>query len=240
MPGWDRTDDGSSASWVNPGMGQLLCDEPMTMQPDQTSDGCCDYLITPPMDLRESEGYALSFNSFYDGAFGQLAFVEYSTDGGATWEVLYQVMPATSWTDLELDLAAFSGLAGPAQIWFAFHSDDAGEYASGWAIDNVMVQVPAPAANYIDFWVFLDNAFEGVTTETNWNYAPLWYGQTYTASVAARYTSGLSSKDYYTFFCEYLFPPDSLEGTAPDDAAILVWDPPLEYWPVLATRRQWA
>ena len=77
------------------------------------------------------------------------------------------------------------------------------------------------------------HAFEGVTTETNWNYAPLWYGQTYTASVAARYTSGLSAKDYYTFFCEYLFPPDSLTGTAPDDAAILVWDPPLEYWPLV-------
>ena len=40
-------------------------------------------------------------------------------------------------------------------------------------------------------------------------------------------------KDYYTFFCEYLFPPDSLTGTAPDDAAILVWDPPLEYWPLV-------
>ena len=31
----------------------------MTMQPAATSDGCCDYLITPAVDLRESEGYAL-------------------------------------------------------------------------------------------------------------------------------------------------------------------------------------
>jgi hypothetical protein len=147
-------------------------------------------------------------------------------------------MPATSWTELELDLNAFSGLAGPAQVWFAFHADDAGQFASGWAIDNVLIQVPAPAANYLDFWVFLDAAFEGVTPETNWNYAPLWYGQTYTASVAARYSSGLSSKDYYTFFCEYLFPPDSLTGFAPDDAAILTWDPPLEFWPVLASGTQ--
>ena len=185
------------------------------------------------MDLRESDGYALYFNSYYDGLFGQLAFVEYSTDGGATWEVLNQMTPATAWSDIELDLSAFSGLAGPAQIWFAFHSDDAGQWGSGWAFDNVLVQVPTPAASYLDFWVFLDSAFEGVTTETTWDYAPLWYGQTYTASVAARYTSGLSSKDYYTFFCEYLFPPDSLHGDAPDDAAILIWNPPLEYWPVM-------
>ncbi|MBP6871328.1 MAG: carboxypeptidase regulatory-like domain-containing protein [Bacteroidales bacterium] len=232
--GWVRTDDGSSGSWTIP-----TWDSYYAVANDDAAgsdnDGCCDYLITPPCDMRESEGYVLSFNSYYDGLYGQLAFVEYSIDGGATWEVLSQMMPGTSWTDQEIDLAAFSGLAGPANVWFAFHADDAGEYASGWAIDNVLVQVPAPAANYIDFWVFLDNAFKGVTTETNWNYAPLWYGQTYTASVAARYTSGLSAKDYYTFFCEYLFPPDSLEGFAPDDAAILTWWPPLEYWPVMAT-----
>jgi hypothetical protein len=235
--GWARTDDGSSSSWPIPSWDSFYA----VANDDAAgsdNEGCCDYLITPPVDLRESEGYSMKFNSYYDGAFGQLAFVEYSTDGGATWEVLYQVMPATSWTALELDLNAFSGLAGPAQVWFAFHADDAGTWASGWAIDNVLIQVPAPAANYLDFWVFLDAAFEGVTPETNWNYAPLWYGQTYTASVAARYSSGLSSKDYYTFFCEYLFPPDSLTGFAPDDAAILTWDPPLEFWPVLASGTQ--
>ncbi|HEY6019831.1 MAG TPA: hypothetical protein VIY48_07975, partial [Candidatus Paceibacterota bacterium] len=102
------------------------------------------------------------------------------------------------------------------------------------AVDNIKIQVPAPAANYLDFWVFLDNAFEGVTNETTWNYAPLLYGQTYTASVAARYTSGLSAKDTYTFQCKYLFPPDSLTGTAPDDAALLQWYPPWEYWGTMA------
>jgi hypothetical protein len=228
--GWERTDDGSSTNWVIPTWDSFyaMCNDDAA---GSLSDGCCDYLITPAVDMRESEGYALSFNSYYDGAFGELAFVEYSVDAGATWEVLYQVMPATSWADLELDLSAFSGLAGPSQIWFAFHADDAGAWASGWAVDNVMIQVPAPAATYIDFWVFLNDAFEGVTTETNWNYAPLMYGQPYTASVAARYTSGLSTKDYYSFVCKYLFPPDSLTGYAPDDAAILQWFPPWEYWP---------
>ncbi len=225
-PGWERTADGSSSGWAIPAW-----DSYYAMSNDylagSNSNGCCDYLITPAMDMRESEGYSLKFNSFYDGAFGQLAFVEYSVDGGATWEVLTQMTPATSWTDQELDLSAFSGLSGPANIWFAFHSDDAGAIASGWAIDNVLIQVPAPAANYLDFWVFLDDAFKGVTTETTWDYAPLMYGQTYTASVAARYTSGLSTKDYYTFFCKYLFPPDSLMGTAPDNAAILAWYPPV-------------
>jgi hypothetical protein len=232
--GWERTNDGSSANFTIPSW-----DSYYAMSNDDAagsvSDGCCDYLITPAVDLRESEGYALSFNSFYNGAFGELATVEYSIDGGSTWEVLNQMTPATAWTDIELDLSAFSGLSGPASIMFAFHADDAGAWASGWAVDNVKIQVPAPAASYLDFWVFLDNAFEGVTNETTWNYAPLMYGQTYTASVAARYTSGLSSKDYYTFYCKYLFPPDSLTGTAPDDAAILQWYPPWEYWPAMSS-----
>ena len=233
--GWFRTDDGSGPSWPIPSWDSFYaCANDDAA--GSLSDGCCDYLITPPVDLRESLGYAMSFNSYYDGAFGQLAFVEYSVDGGATWEVFNQLMPATSWTDQELDLADFSGPEGFAQIWFAFHSDDSGDnWGSGWAIDNVLIQVPAPAANYLDFWVFLDDAFEGVTMETTWDYAPLMYGHTYTASVAARYTSGLSDKDYYTFFCEYLFPPDSLTGYAPDDAAILEWTPPIELWPLLAT-----
>jgi hypothetical protein len=106
----------------------------------------------------------------------------------------------------------FSGETGPAQVWFAFHADDAGEWASGWAIDNVLVQVPEPAANYIDFWVFLDDAFVGTTEMTEWDYAPLTYGQTYTASVAARYTSGLSAKDYYTFVCYLPVPAAQPDG----------------------------
>jgi hypothetical protein len=200
--GWERTNDGSSSNWTIPSW-----DSYYAMANDDAagsvSDGCCDYLITPAVDLRESDGYALMFNSFYDGSFGELAFVEYSVDGGSTWEVLNQMTPATAWTDIELDLSAFSGLSGPASIMFAFHADDAGAWASGWAVDNVKIQVPAPAASYLDFWVFLDDAFEGVTSETTWNYAPILYGTTHTASVAARYTSGLSSKDYYTFFCKY-------------------------------------
>ena len=222
---WIRTESGSTSGWIVPAWDSFYA---VYNDGFAGSDcnGCCDYLITPPVDLRESENFSMTFNSFYDGLYGQLAFVEYSVDEGATWEVLYQVMPATSWTDLELDLGAFSGETGPAQLWFAFHADDAGEFASGWAIDNIVIQSPAPAAGYLDFSVFLNNVFVGSTTETNWDFAPLAYGQTYTASVAARYSSGLSSKDYCTFESNYLFPPQNLTGIAPDNAAILFWDPP--------------
>jgi hypothetical protein len=223
--GWYRTNDGNNGNWTIPAWDSYYA------VTNSFGNGCCDYLITPGVDLRESEGYTLSFSSFYDGGFGELAFVEYSLDGCITWEILCQLYPAVEWTGQELNLSAFSGPDGPEQIWFAFHADDAGAWASGWAVDNVKIQVPDPAANYIDFWVYLNDTLVGVTTQTNWDYAPLLYGPTYTASVAARYSSGLSSKDYYTFSSKYLFPPDSLTGIIPDDAAILQWYPPWEYWP---------
>jgi hypothetical protein len=227
---WQRTDEGSSTSWAIPAWESFYaCSNDEAAGPG--NDGCCDYLITPGVDLRESEGYVLTFNSFYDGFNGQLAFVEYSVDGGDTWNVMNQLAPDDVWTETELDLTGFCGPEGPEQIMFAFHSDDAGAIASGWAIDDVKIQVPAPAASYLDFWVYLNDTLAGVTTETNWNFAPLMYGRTCTAGVAARYTSGLSAKDYNTFSSKYLFPPDSLTGTAPDEAAILQWYPPWEYWP---------
>ena len=191
---WQRTDDGSSSSWPIPSWDSFYaCANDDAAGSD--NDGCCDYLITPAVDLRESEGYCADVSTaYYDGAYGQLAFVEYSVDGGATWEVLYQVMPSTSWADLELDLAIQRSETVLPTSGLPSMPTTADAYASGWAVDNVKIQVPAPAANYIDFWVFLDNAFEGVTTETHWNYAPLWYGETYTASVAARYTQRLIGK----------------------------------------------
>jgi hypothetical protein len=226
---WQRTDDGSNPNWVVPPWDSYYaCSNGTTSGSDD--DACCDYLITPPLDLRESEGYAMYLDSYYDGSFGQLAFIEYSYDAGATWEVLFQLSPSLNWEQLELDLTTFSGLSGTAPIWFAFHADDGGAWASGWAVDNVKVQVPAPPAGYIDYWVFLDDALTGVSNVPNWDYAPLWYGQTYTASVGAHYSSGLSAKAYYTFTSQFLFPPRNLAGSAPDNAAILEWDPPLESW----------
>jgi hypothetical protein len=193
-------------------------------------NGAPEAMITPPADLRENENYVMTLDSYYDGSYGGLAFLEYSLDGCETWEVLYQVMPDPSWTELEIDLGAFSGPSGPEQIWFAFVADDNGGWAPVWAIDNVKILVPDQPANYIDFWVFLNDTLVGETTNTSWDFAPLSYGQSFTASVAARYTSGLSARDYFTFTSEYLIPPDSLTGFAPDDAAILTWDPPVDSW----------
>ncbi|MCF8227590.1 MAG: carboxypeptidase regulatory-like domain-containing protein, partial [Bacteroidales bacterium] len=190
--GWYRTDDGSSDSWPIPAWDSYYAvandDECGSGQ-----DGSVDYLITPPMDLRETGGYSLKFDQFFDGAFGQSAIVEYSLDGGATWEVLQNMSPtAGSWTHEEIDLSQWSDDWNIPAFWIAFHADDNGEWASGWAIDNVEVSVRSdgdwPPMGY---HVFLDDAFVVEVQEETYQYLNLQYGVEYTASVGALYTSGL-------------------------------------------------
>jgi hypothetical protein len=229
--GWFRSNNGSSEGFmIPPWDGYYAVSNNDAGQSDY--NGCCDYLITPPLDLRETGGFVLNFDSFYTGAYGELAFVEYSFDDGITWEVMFQVQPDDYWTNIDFDLSSFSGEQGQPEIWIAFHADDAGQWASGWAIDNVKIQIPAPAADYLDFWVYLDDTYLGTTTDTVWDFVPMEFGQPHTAAVAARYTSGMSQPDTCSFTTTFLFPPDSLRGSAPDQDALLSWDPPSEYWPI--------
>ncbi len=104
------------------------------------SDGSMDYLITPPMDFTGVMGVVLSFESFYTGEYSQKAYVEVSEDGGTTWTVVDSLPPNTSgWVPVTMDLSAYAG-TGHDSVWVAFHADDQGEWASGWAVDNVIVR----------------------------------------------------------------------------------------------------
>ena len=228
--GWFATYNGSSYYFqIPPHDSQYACVNVDALGSSGGS-GCCDYLITPQLDLRESEGYSLKFESYYDGGYGHLAFVEYSYDAGTTWEVFNTLSPATTWVDLEVDLSSFSGMTAPESIWLAFHSDDNGSWATGWAIDNVEVSVGNNEWPPLGYHVFLDYIYVAAIQETTYLYQNLTYGVEYEASVGAIYTSGLSEKDYYTFTSRYLVPPHNLQGMSPagTDYVYLVWLPPVE------------
>ncbi len=102
------------------------------------NDGSQDYLVTPPLRLSRLQNGILRFESYFTGDFGQAATVEISEDGGNNWTALLQVPGAAEWTEQQVDLADYSG-AGHDSVWIAFHSDDGGEWATGWAIDNIRV-----------------------------------------------------------------------------------------------------
>jgi len=225
--GWYRSLNGSTSEFTIPPHDgyYAVC---TGMYGTGPHNGCCDYLVTPPLDLTEGEDYMLEFDSFYDGSFGQLAFVEYSFDRGETWEVMYQLMPSSTWGLRQIYLDAFSGQDANNPVWIAFHADDAGEWASGWAVDKVKIHVPSSTVEFTDFNVFLDDSLVTNTTNTTWNYAPLNYGQQYTASVSVNYPYGTSKRDDYSFTSRYLPPPNNLSASDEGSEVILQWEPPVE------------
>ncbi|HLN54019.1 MAG TPA: choice-of-anchor J domain-containing protein [Lentimicrobium sp.] len=221
--GWYATTDGSSGSWTIPAHTKYA----VVNDDADNGNGCCDYLITNELDFTNLDSYRLNFASFYDGAFGQSAYVELSTDNGANWTVINTLAPATAWTDIEIDLAQYSGANGLSSVWIAFHSDDNGEWASGWAIDDVAISSGGvPLQGY---GVFLDGTLVGNTMERTFTYTNLNYGQDYLAGVAALFTSGYSELDTYLFKSLYLAPPDSLQGESPaqTDYVHLTWNEPV-------------
>ncbi|MBU2650812.1 MAG: carboxypeptidase regulatory-like domain-containing protein [Bacteroidetes bacterium] len=223
--GWFRTLNGSSGGWIIPPWDSHYVVSNADFS-GSAFNACCDYLITPPLDLRDSESYVLVFDSFYDGAYGQLAKVEYSYDNGANWELFKALDPQPGkWSIVTLELTGICGPSAQSPIWIAFHADSQNQWASGWAIDNVAIH--CGVANPQDFYVYLDGQKTGVTDTNNYSYPFLEYGREYEASVAARYTSGLSTKTFYTFISEYLIPPRNLDGITHSDTVELWWEPPL-------------
>ena len=226
--GWYRSDDAGTGAWAIPegdGFYAVSNDDAA----GSTNDGEDDYLITPELDLRESDDFTLYFSSFFDAAYGQSAYVEYSYDGGATWEVLYAMSPTPgAWTDVDVSLAALSGLTS-SNVWLAFHSDDNGNWGSGWAVDNVAVKNgPSPVLGY---YVYLNDAFVGSTDATTreWTYMDLAYGETYEGCVRALYACGLSDEVCYTWTSTYLHPPRELDDTYVygTNEVPLMWLPPM-------------
>ena len=197
---------------------------------ESVHDGAMDLLITPMLDLRESETFALYFDTYYNPIWGGTGTVEYSTDGGATWQLLQAMTGGADWQSVTIDLGPLSGIpAGNGEIWFSFHYNDNGLYADGWAVDNVWIR--NGAAPIQGYYVYLDDGFTAQTAPEirTYTYGDLVYGVEYTASVRALYACGLSDAIYYTWTSTYLYPPRELgdEYVYNTNEVPLMWLPPV-------------
>ena len=135
--GWFITQDGSSAFWAVPSHTWYMCSND-DMADD---DGSVDYLITPPINVSGAESIILNFASYYDGAYGQTAHIEVSTDGSNFTEVT-SLNPTPEWVMESIDLSEYGGAPN---LYIAFHSNDNGVWASGWAVDDIMINFSARA-----------------------------------------------------------------------------------------------
>lgn len=239
-PGWQMVTMGSVGWYRSNATGCSYCGSmPHTFfaladdgEAGPTNNGCCDYLITPALDLTSIASNKLVFESLYTGAYGQMAYVEISTDDGATWTPIYTLAPTNKWVSVTVDLSMFSGPNGLSNVKFAFHADDGGVWASGWGVDDVIISSGAVPVN--GYEVFLDGTIVGQTpvSQRTYTYNPMEiiWGQTYVAGVAGLYCSGYSELDTYTFTSEFLYPPRNLSvepiTSTTSGAAYLSWNEP--------------
>jgi hypothetical protein len=222
--GWYATTNGSSTDFQIPPHTKYA----VTNDDAANGDGSVDYLITPSMDWTGLPSFRLNFASYFDGSWGHSAYIEISTDGGATFTVIHTMAAAPgAWQNLEIDLAQFSGATGLSEVMLAFHADDNGEWGSGWAVDDV--QIASGGVPHQGYGVFLDGTLVDNTPETTFLYTNLNYGQEYLAGVAALFSSGYSELDTYKFRSRFLIPPTNLEGISPSltDYAYLTWVAPV-------------
>jgi hypothetical protein len=98
-----------------------------------------DMLITPALNLTTMSSGRLTFSVFYTGAYGSVATVEISIDGGSTWSVLSTIAGVSAWQDLSIDL---NGYLNQTNVKFAFVHNDGGLWADGVGVDDVKVFQP--------------------------------------------------------------------------------------------------
>ena len=138
LPGgeWVVSTDNSSGFW-NPGPAPegVYYASANDDLPGSGSNGSADYLYTNIIDLSGATSASLDFWYHFNGDYGQTAGgVAVSGDGGATWGSETIVPMGDNWQTYTLDLSAY---AGNNNVQVRFHSNDGGNWASGYAIDNV-------------------------------------------------------------------------------------------------------
>ncbi len=136
--GWYITEDGSSNFWTIPSHSQYIVsnDDGFNGEDTPENDGN-DYLVLPGLNFFGATSITLNYASFFTGAYGSTASVEVSTDDGNSFVVLQSVVEiAEEWIMQSVDLSEFSDLAN---VKIAFHHNDNASWASGWAVDDILI-----------------------------------------------------------------------------------------------------
>mgnify|MGYP001450649785 CR=1 FL=1 len=139
--GWFLTGDCTSEWWPGnnqaiPSHTNYMCSNDDIQDPEgPDSDASADYMITPMLNVSGAANVFLNFESYFTGQYSHIASIGVSEDGVNFTEV-YSLSPALEWVNETVDLSPF--INGDA-LYILFHSDDAGTWASGWAVDDISI-----------------------------------------------------------------------------------------------------
>jgi hypothetical protein len=186
------------------------------------------YLVSPVLDASGASTLYLEFDQYYRhlgaGSYGAVEVFD-----GSDWvNVLNQTATAGSWTTADhqtVDLSAYAN--STLQVRFNYNDNDA--WAWYWAVDNVSITDAVPPSRGVlgksleSFKVFLEGQLVAEIGETEYQYdvSLLTPYETYTAGVAAVYTTGQSPTAEFDFIyvpCEDYDAPSAfaaaqVEGT---------------------------
>lgn len=142
---------------------------PATSNFAQVNDDACNcdlsaaYLVSPAMDFTGLTGVVVTYDFVDDLSYGGNPHsVGVSTDGGATWTVVWTYAPTAAIIDWQQALVPLGASTnGASNVMIRFKYDDNTAWATGLAIDNVVVKEPAQndanlTAISVDRWALIN------------------------------------------------------------------------------------
>lgn len=143
--GWSTSENKGANGWQHGARADLgssgwfIADHTKFMASNDDKCNCDsanDMLISPVFDLSNYNEAYLSFDGFGDVFQTSDGYVKVSTDGGETWETIFQMPYISAWKEYDVDLSEY---AGNSCVQIAFVHDDNNLFASGFAVDNIEV-----------------------------------------------------------------------------------------------------
>ena len=193
--GWFFTNEGSSSGFTIPDHTFYA----VSNDDGNNDDSSMDYLILPPQDFSRLFEVEINFQSYFTGLYDHAATLEYSLDEGANWGIVAEIPEDNSWLQLTLTLQDVCG-EGFENVWLAFHADDGGSWASGWAIDDVVLGEGGTTRDFTGYNLYEvgnpNSLNSGLITETNYQLSNV-NQEDHTYFATAVYTSGESEASNY-------------------------------------------
>lgn len=98
------------------------------------------YLQTPMMDFTDVVNAAVTFNGYQDGNYGSGDWTVLASTDGVSWNEEFLSLAdgdeSPEWREIVVTLFDYDG---ESEVWLRFQWTDAGSWASGLGIDNVVV-----------------------------------------------------------------------------------------------------
>lgn len=126
-----------------------------------------DLIISPAIDLSTTTQPVLTFASFFNGHHSSTGSILFSLDG-ITWEYPQSIFSSSQWKTQSIDLTYYAGVSS---LYIAFKHDDNGAWASGVAIDDIIITEPVFYGNTI-----LRENFNSCSMPVGWSKAELQGG----------------------------------------------------------------